>query len=435
LACQRDARTAQSPQHLILITLDTLRSDRLGVYGHENAITPHLDGLAERGVRFADALAPSISTPPSHASILTGLNPGSHGLRALYGEQLAPGNQTLADLLRGEGFTTAAFVSGLPLRKDVGLSQGFDHYDDSFVPDHERSAEATNRLAIDWLAARPAGRLFLWVHYFDPHYPYFPPAQYRRRFGVRISSKKQLLRTKNGNPETGEAVQMPPRRVRMMSSLYDAEVSYLDAAIGELLRALEGEGILEDAVIVAVSDHGELLGEHEYYFGHWDVFDETARVPMLLVHPGGNWAGRVVGQSVGTIDIMPTVLAWLGIESGAAFDGRDLTPWIAAEDKPADGKPIYTEQTAYFPVRSVRDESWLLIERGEDGERRLYRRGGGPGRLRAVAPGARPEVEARLARWLEQLATPSTARRALPIAVPDDVAEGLRALGYTSENE
>ena len=154
-----------TPQHLILVTIDTLRRDFLGAYGFDSAISPNLDQLAERGLRFDDALSQAVWTTPSHASILTGLNPQRHGLRRLHGEALASENVTLAESLRDAGFVTAAFVSGVPLRRAAGLAQGFSIYEDSFQPAaRERTAEATNAAIRKWLKRRPEGRLFIWVH-------------------------------------------------------------------------------------------------------------------------------------------------------------------------------------------------------------------------------------------------------------------------------
>jgi len=307
----------EPPRHLVLITLDTLRSDRLGSYGYWADTSPNLDALAERGVRFGDAVAQSIATPPSHASILTGLTPPSHGLRRLVRHKLNRENDTLAEILKNAGFSTAAFVSALPLRQDTGLDQGFDFYEDTFTVRNlveERPAFETNDAVRSWLTAPPDQRLFLWVHYFDPHCPYYPPEEYRARFGVQDQRRKWLVIGFNANPETRPPKRrkriVPPHQMAKMSKLYDSAVSYTDAAVGELLQQLEAAGILQDAIVAVVADHGEMLGEYGYYFGHWDVYEETARVPMLLVHPRGHFAGKVVESLVGTIDLVPR--AWWG---------------------------------------------------------------------------------------------------------------------------
>jgi arylsulfatase A-like enzyme len=178
-----------------------------------------------------------------------------------------------------------------------------------------------------------------------------------------------------------------------------------------------------------------MLGEYGYYFGHWDVYEETARVPMLLVHPRGHFAGKVVGSLVGTIDLVPTLLTWLGVDYDGEFDGRDLTPLIQGHR----GKPreIYTEQFEYFPVRAVRTDDWLLVQRAPRGARVsegkliLYARDSGQvGELRVSS---NPEVKQRLLRSLESLGSASRARDSREMTVSPEILERLRALGYTDE--
>jgi arylsulfatase A-like enzyme len=434
LAC--GARTTQPP-NLILITLDTLRADRLGAYGHERAATPSLDAIAARGVRFEDAIAQATTTPPSHASILTGLNPPRHGLRRLF-RRLADSNETLAEILRGEGYTTAAFVSAAPLKRQVGLDQGFDEYSDAEGSEggreagapvhHYRPARATNEQIYEWLAGSPARPLFLWVHYFDPHTPYFAPEEFRRRFGVGKARQRLLYPSVDTNQKrpNGEPAQLPkPKAVARMSNLYDAEIHYMDTAIGELLDALGDAGVLESSVVVFVADHGEHLGEGGYYFGHWDVLEETARVPMVVAHSDGRYAGTVVEHPVGTVDLVPTLLGWLGVETPLAFDGVDLTPTIRGDSVPP--RVFYTEQLDFFPVRAVRSGKWLLREQGavgsEDRERRLLPR-------RGDTEPAGPGHFAQLSEALDAFTAAVGRHHSTAFEVSEGDRQQLRALGY-----
>lgn len=421
-------------RHLVLVTIDTLRADHVGAYGYPRATTPRLDALAARGVRFDAAYSQAISTPPSHASILTGLNPPRHGLRDLHGGRLPESVETLAERLSGEGFATAAFVSALPLRSEHGLDQGFDVYDESFRQTKrpvERAANATNAQVSAWLAQRAERgpeeeRVFLWVHYFDPHWPYFAPREQRAVFGEGERRRGDVIQPMDGN--RGGPRVYADHHVERMSNLYDAEIRYTDQAVGALLDELQGAGLLHDAVVVVAADHGELLGEHFYFFGHWGVYEETARVPLLLVHPAGAFAGRVVDTAVGTVDIAPTALRWLGLSPPGEADGRDLTPLLEGAAWPA--REIYTEQIEYFPVRSARDDDWLLIERGAETkpqtERRhtLYRRGEAEPTL-AEAP------DRRLRAALQDVLEGADGREVTPMPVPEEVEAQLRALGYT----
>jgi arylsulfatase A-like enzyme len=426
------SRPENGPPSLILITLDTLRADRLGSYGYAGATTPFFDAVAARGVRFEDAIAQATTTSPSHASILTGLNPPRHGLRRLHGQQLAESNLTLAEILRDAGYSTAAFVSAPPLRKEVGLNQGFDWYQDA--GSGARGAFRTNELVVDWLEQDPDQPIFLWVHYFDPHHPYFPPAEFRKPHGLEKLLPEQVPRSVNRNsPRPDGSRPRRPKAQKRMSMLYDAEIAYLDAALGKLLAALEGEGLLDRAIVALVADHGEHLGEAGYYFGHWDVLEETARVPMVIAHPDGRHAGTVVESLVGTIDLLPTLLAWLDLEMDLSLDGRDLTPLL--EGTPEQPRLYYTEQFEFFPVRAVRSESWMLRQATppeidvSKGERIVSPRNVRPG----TGPTSSSEIARRLGAELDRVAEPTERHEQEHLEVPDSVREQLRALGYTDE--
>jgi arylsulfatase len=444
LACNPEAKR---PPNLVLITLDTLRADRLGSYGYGENTSPTLDAIAARGVRFVDAIAQATTTPPSHASILTGLTPPRHGLRKLYGQRLPDANETLAEILQAEGYATAAFVSAVPLRHFVGLDQGFDVYDDEWGPGgegaeempHDRDARATNARVRGWLDGIGDGPVFLWVHYFDPHYPYFPPTEFRDRYGVAKARRDFLPFPTNANPRARRAaIRRTPsaKAVAKMNALYDAEIAYMDAAIGELQTSLREAGVLPNAVVAFVADHGEQMGESGYYFGHWDVLDPTARVPMAISHPDGRFAGQTVEQSVATVDLLPTILAWLGVAGpgGTAIDGRDLTPLAAGTE--ADERVVYTEQFEYFPVRAVRSGEFLLRQKAPARAKVssvppiLYRRDAGAEPRHATD---QPEVRARLTRALEAAATPAQRYPTEKLEVPNEVRAQLRALGYTDE--
>ncbi len=421
--CARDV----PPRHLVLVTIDTLRADRVGAYGHGRNITPHLDRLAARGVRFDDAIVQAIATSPSHASILTGLDPPGHGLRSIWGGRLAEEQETLAENLRAHGFATAAFVSGVPLNRGTSLDQGFDVYDEP-KGRLETPAFRTNQRVFAWLASPPEGRVFLWVHYFDPHTPYYAPRDARAAVGVGAVTRQELVPRLDGrSAEPGAA--HAGRSLERMQRLYDAEVLHADAELGELLAALDSAGLLEDAIVAVVADHGEMLGEDRYFFGHWDVLEPTAQVPMILAHPHGRFAGTVVEEPVASIDLVPTLLAWLGVPTQQRFDGLDLTPFLEGEVFPP--RTLFTEQLDPVIARSARNAEWVLIQRraasGEEwsaGE--LFRRRSS-GRY-ALEPARDPERAAALRAELERLGR-SRARR-LASDVSDEIAEGLRALGY-----
>ncbi len=424
--CMEEAES-QPAEHLILVTLDTLRRDHLGTYGYEGSISPHLDRLAERGVRFDDAFTQAVTTPPSHASILTGLYPNHHGLRQLWGGTLAPSNRTLAEVLQEEGFVTAAFISGLPLRSQTGLDQGFSVYDDNLGDKAmERSPDTTNEKVAQWLDSRSPGRVFLWVHYFAPHATYFPPHQYRDGVGRADVPIGQIMRSVNANPQTGVSQKVDPVAVEIAKDLYAAEVRYTDEAFGNLMTLLEERGLLKNAAVAVIADHGECLGEHGYYFGHWDVFDETSHIPLILAHPHADWGGRSVSVPVGAIDLVPTLLAWLGTES-PNVDGIDLTPLIEGGTTP--NRTIYTEQiTTDLTVWAARDSHWSLRKRPGNALGELWER-----EQLGSAPASEESAEAARARLeltIAELSGQAEQDRTMKHQVSEPVGEMLRALGY-----
>ena len=315
------ARGSAAGFNVLLITLDTTRADRLGCYGYPRAETPALDALAAEGIRFDDAVSPVPITLPAHATILTGLDPPNHGARNNGEYHLAADHVTLAELLRTNGYETAAFISAFVLDARFGLAQGFDLYDGrldmsldaAFAKDlNERSAGRVTSSAIDWLERRDDGRpFFAWVHYFDPHNPYLPP---------------------------------PPFDARFRDQPYDGEIAYMDREIGRLVQALDAQGLRERTLIIAVGDHGEGLGEHGEETHSVLIYESVMRVPLILACPGLYRGPLVVDDAVVSVaDVFPTVLELLGIESAEPIDGRSLLRIGADPDR-----MIYLESLAPY---------------------------------------------------------------------------------------
>ncbi|TRZ89051.1 tetratricopeptide repeat protein, partial [bacterium] len=284
--------------NILMITLDTTRADHLGCYGYKPAKTPNLDRLAREGIRFARAYCPAPLTLPSHASIMTGLYPVTHGVRN-NGHELPSGIRTLSEILKGRGYSTAAFVSSFSVDSRFGLDRGFDVYDDTFrsespfkTQNAERRAEETFAVFSRWLENNGKNRFFGWVHYFDPHLPYDPPAPYKEEF--------------DGNP-------------------YDGEIAYMDRYVGAVLEGLKEQGVLERTIIVIAGDHGEGLGD-KVETGHGIfLYEETLRVPLILYNPAVFPRSQVIESQVRLIDIAPTILDILGLKNEAAgMTGQSL---------------------------------------------------------------------------------------------------------------
>ncbi len=314
-------------RHVLLITLDTTRADRLGTYGCKLPTTPVLDALAKESVVFDLAIAQAAVTPVSHASIMTGLIPPHHGLRVLHGlvaNRLAQEQTTLAEVWLQAGGATAAFVSAFPASAAFGLDQGFEHFDAEFPQadgaglinqmgvvstglSQRRAMETTDR-AIAWLRDAAGGHrpVLLWVHYFDPHDALLLPPP-----GTMRALQEQFPAASAEGPD-------------QMRATYAAEVNYMDHQIGRLLRTLRDLGMWEKTIVVVVADHGEGLGDHDWWV-HGILYQEQIRVPLIVRIPGIP-GGKRIAPLVRTIDIMPTVLAAAEVAPGLwpQMDGISL---------------------------------------------------------------------------------------------------------------
>ncbi len=307
---------------ILLITLDTLRADALGCYGHKSRATPTLDRLAAEGYRFSRAYTVAPLTIPAHSSLFTGLYPPRHGVRDNGDFFLDDGAVTLAELLQAEGYATMAAVGAEVTSHHWGFGQGFDAYhDDMGQPDPrdpnrwhvQRRGEAVVADARDWFAGRTdTGPWFAWVHLFDPHSPYDAPEPF--------------------------ASQHPGRA-------YVAEVAYTDAQVEALLQHLGGLEALDDTWIVVVGDHGEGLGSHGETMHGVLLYDATTRVPLIVRPPGGAASPRDVHTPVSLVDLMPTVLAAAGAPVPDGLDGEDVLPWLddPAGDEARRSREVYTE--------------------------------------------------------------------------------------------
>ncbi len=393
--CRSSGGTAAPRPSVLLVTLDTVRADRIGAYGHAGAATPRIDALARGGVRFETAVAAAPLTAPSHATLMTGRIPPRHGVRD-NGFALPAGVPTLAEAFGAAGYRTAAFVSGFPLDRRFGLARGFAHYDDRLprgddsrrAPYVERRADATTDRALSFLAEADASPFFAWVHYFDPHAPYDPPAPFDESFA---------------------------------KAPYDGEIAFLDSQLGRLLDALKAR----PAIVLVTADHGEGLGDHGEDTHGLFVYDATLRVPFVLAAPG--LAPRVAGVVARGVDVAPTLLDLAGVPPLAGADGRSLraaAEGLAMPEAAAYAESLFAEQNlGWAPLYAWRTREWKLIhaprselyEIARDAGETHDRAGTETGRLDAL----RRPLEAAISR------APVHAGPASP-----ESGERLRALGY-----
>lgn len=424
-------RPSPVPPHVILISVDTLRPDHLGCYGYGKATSPHIDRLASESALFENAFAHAPMTGPSCASFLSGFLP--HETKVFQNNAIVPeGVGSVAETLQARGYETRAVICNYVLREGRGFEQGFDVYDAELdAKEHVRdkperiAANATTR-AIEMLGQRVRGRLFLWVHYQDPHGPYTPPAPFDTLFSSPGAESRPLPfgqdnSGKGGIPEyqrLGDRSEYADYVAR-----YDGEIRYLDEQIGRLLAALEERGLYDTSLILFTADHGEAFGESGYYFAHGHRLDRCLiHVPLLVKRPG-----TIPGRSqevVQHLDIVPTILGAAGIAAWPGLRGRDLA----------------TASSAKAAVLSeLRDASTSLIKNGmklvfEKGDTLLYDVLSDPGEERNLArePAYAGRLEG-LARALERLRAEDrlgiAGAPAAPRVTPEE-EEALRALGY-----
>ena len=340
--CSTPRVQPQSNQNVLLITVDTLRADRLGCYGYSRGATPNIDRLASQGVLFEEAIAQVPVTLPSHVSLLTSTFPPVNGVRDNTYFRLDPEALTLAEILQSAGYRTGAFVGAYVLDASFGLGQGFDVYDASMKAQEEGASgtfsERPASQVIDafgaWLGETEEEKpFFAWVHLFDPHIPYAPPAPYRERFA---------------------------------SSPYDGEIAYTDEQVGVLLKKLDDRGLADNTVVALTADHGESLGEHGERTHGFFVYDATLKVPLILSSPQSLPTGRSVSGQARLVDVLPTILDLVDVSVPETAQGVSLSGLI--EGRVLEESVAYSEcyvsqlNFGWAPLVSLRQDGFKYIE-------------------------------------------------------------------------
>jgi arylsulfatase A-like enzyme len=432
----------ETPPTLLLISIDTLRADRLGSYGNEFALTPCIDRLARESVVFDRAFAPASFTVPSVSSMLTGWYPEQNGIFS--NESILPRNAlTLAGLFAMEEVRTGAVVSNFVLRSGTGLARDFEIYDERFGdietgrPVPERTARATTDAALtvlDQLGEDPDDPVFLWVHYQDPHGPYTPPEEER---ALLLSAERELpggsRRLPFGEDHRGLG-EIPnyqriadENEVAFYRAGYHAEIRLCDREIGRLLDGLRARERFEDAVIILTADHGEGLGEREYWFAHGEhLTDPIVRVPLMIRAPG--LVARRRGDTVSLLDLVPTLAERFGLRTPAGLPGRDLL----APDADRSESEVYlaTLRGSKLPrVGLVKDGYKYILTREEDGTMReeLFSLGEEERDLGGGDPARLAEMRRRMQQIRERVANTVSERRQ---QMTDEELEAMDKLGY-----
>ena len=319
------------PLNVVLITIDTLRADHLGCYGYKQIRTPNIDGLAADGTRFERAFAVVPVTLPSHTTMLTGTYPMLSGMHDFSGNKLSPQQMTLASFLKQAGYRTGAVVGAAVLDSRFGLNQGFDFYYDHFdfsrldetnLDEMERPGNVVADTALDWLTQNSQKQFFLWMHLYDPHFPYHPPEPYASEYAARP---------------------------------YDGEIAFADAQVGRLLRFLKEKGIYQNTIIVLSGDHGESLGEHGEKTHGFFIYNATMHVPLIIHLPTIPRSG-IASDPVSLVDLMPTIIDALGVDVPTQVQGRSLLSAMKGDAVPAvpaghviEGRDRALYQESYLP--------------------------------------------------------------------------------------
>jgi arylsulfatase A-like enzyme/Tfp pilus assembly protein PilF len=410
--CSRARSVSDRPaRHLVLVTIDTLRADRLGCYGAKEVATPNLDRLAREGTMAQQATVHVPLTRPSHVSLLTGLLPSEHDIRDNVSPALDPRIPTLAETLRAQGFRTGAFVSSIVLSAQSGLGRGFEVYGDRFeaggddarfLNTLQKRGDRTLQEALSWLEAQRGERLFLWLHLYDPHDPYEPPEPYASRYAGRA---------------------------------YDGEVAWSDELVGRLDAALARLGLTQDTLLLVTSDHGEGLGDHGEAGHGFFVYQTTLAVPLLVRGPGVSAGGRLA-VTARSVDVVPTLLELLGlpVAAGPGRSGRSLAQALRGRETPVEAASYAESLTpllhfGWSDLRVLREGRWKYIQAPRP---ELYDLQTDPGELRDVSlaqPARAAALRTALGRMLEAERAGS-AHESGAAGVPADLLEKLGALGY-----
>jgi arylsulfatase A-like enzyme len=436
-----------SDVNVLLVTIDTLRADHLGMHGYARRTSPRMDDMARRGVVFENAYTYWPKTRGSFAAMMSGKPASRNGYtqrhRVLHGF-----NVTLAGVLKKAGFATAAAVDNPNVGADVGFAKGFDSFletwEDEALESEMDRARAITATAVRYLGAAPEGRpFFLWLHYVNPHAPYTPPPPYDEMFLDEQADSGPRLRTVSGffgGVHSPWAVSGRDRLGYYVAQ-YDGEIAAVDAEVGRVLDALDDAKLSERTLVVLTSDHGESLGEHDYYFDHGaDLHDPCLHVPLVIVPPGGTSAKRVDALA-STLDVFPTILDVVKVSFPSDLEGKSLLPLLRGHSSSRDR--LFAENDRGH--KGTHDRRFKLVATPVDRlgwKHALFDRVDDPGEEKDVA-GSRlaqyKRMRAELDRYLERSERewlriqPRVERQPTPPRLSDEACRNLRAIGYVDD--
>ena len=423
--------------NVVFVILDAARARQLGVYGYGRATSPVIDEIARDGVVFENAYTPAVYTLGAMSSVWTSQYPDRHHGNVSFSSPLPRDRLTLAEVLTGEGIDTAGFVA-------TAVAGGFNGFDRGFAEFHEVWAEVGSRadafgqVIPPWLAKNSGRRFFAYLHYREPHFPYDPQPPFDTMFGPDGPIPKAARRDMDffRDVNQGRRAFSAEEKAHLVR-LYDGNIASVDHEIGVLREALVEAGVWDRTLLIVAADHGETLLEHGFIGHNVQVYDESARIPLVLHFPRGDFPrGTRVGELVDLLDIAPTVVDVFGARDrrGAdrEFQGRSLLPLVAG----AKGKPLVVSRTVWDrPRYSLRDGRFTYVYDTATGEERLFDTDADPGETRDVA--ADQELRAQwfretLHQWMRTVFRPGGAAAETPPIMSRDQCEDLKALGYVA---
>ncbi len=418
------------PPSILLVTVDTLRADHLGAYGYFRNTSPVLDALAEEAVLFERTVAPMATTLPAHVSLMTATNPGRHGIKGNFRHFRQPlvatdRLQTFAQMLTRAGYTTAAFVAATPLKAESGIAAGFQ----SFSQPESASLPARQIVerALRWLGEEQESPFFLWLHFWDPHFPYGPPARFRRIFADDVEEQRRFFVSRDyANPDDPE--------IQEINNAYDGEIRYVDRQLGRLFEEMRRGGRYDEIALVVTSDHGEGLGQHDWLY-HGRIYNEQILVPLLIKLPAEYGMRGRQTRLASLIDVVPSLVEALDLPLGPRdrqqFEGINLLA-----DRPArrfalaervhredDWEPglkyaLVGQEWKYFHLTEGDDELYRLIDDPHEGHNVI-----------AEEPDIAHAMRARIQQMLADYAAQEPGLEASDDISPERLEE-LRSLGY-----
>jgi arylsulfatase A-like enzyme len=422
--------------NIILISIDALRADHLSCYGYHRNTSPNIDRIASQGVLFKNAFSQATWTLPSHTSIFLSQYVWRHNVPSAHTKRLTDPCTTLAEILKNENFATAAFTGGGYTSSQYGFDQGFEIYDDGTPEKMMWRGEISSYMdkSLNWLESVRNRKFFLFIHTYDVHTPYDPPAPYFDLYTKGRCEGKHLRTSRGIIPEKLDASKLIPKEIDYIMAVYDGDINYVDDQLRKLFKKLDQLGISDNTIMIITADHGEGFNEHGRLDHGYKPYIELVHVPLIIKGPGIP-KNRIYENYVQHIDILPTILEILNIPQRKEMQGRSLLPLISDCEIEEDFKTYSSGEAREKPQRrfsmSLRTKEWTYIM-NQGGPDELYERVNDPKEQNKIIE-KRPLIAQKLKEELEDfiaLTSKGKPQVAEKVDIDEELKEGLKSLGY-----